>query len=128
MKNTLDTQCGRMYPERFPPTKERTFDAFLNRSAKSKTAQFQFLDLRNGSPPEKFWQTDFPLPGELSGRNFGEFPSDAAGSFLSQILEVQVPEKYYLTQSACRDILKKARFHGEELPKPLKRALERQAE
>ena len=127
MENIRDTRCGKMSAELSPQTTERTSDASSKRSAKSKTVQFQFLDLRNGNQPEKSWETDFPSLGELSTRSFGEFPSAAAESFLSQILEVRVPEKYYLSPKACRGILRRAKLRGKALPEVLRKALEQQS-
>ena len=59
--------------------------------------------------------------------SIGEYPSAAVESTLSQILEVRVQEKYYLSQRACQGILRRAAARGKELPAVLKRALERQA-
>ena len=60
-------------------------------------------------------------------RNTGECPSEENGSFLSQILTEQVPEKYYLSPKACLGILRRASARGKELPELLRKALERQA-
>ena len=57
----------------------------------------------------------------------GIFPSEENGSFLSQILTEQVPEKYYLSPKACQGILRRASVRGKELPEVLRTALERQA-
>jgi len=38
-----------------------------------------------------------------------------------------VPEKYYLSQKACRGILRRASERGKVLPEVLQMALERQA-
>jgi hypothetical protein len=59
--------------------------------------------------------------------NTGEFPNEENASSLSQILQVGVPEKYYLSQKACLGILKRADARGKELPELLKKALLRQA-
>ena len=78
--------------------------------------------------------------------NTGESPSEENGSFLSQILTEQVPEKYYLSPKvtphsvgrcpegtegterlACQGILRRASVRGKELPEVLRTALERQA-
>ena len=48
-------------------------------------------------------------------------------STLSQILQVGVPEKYYLSQRACLGILRRASARGKQLPEILRIALERQA-
>ena len=54
-------------------------------------------------------------------------PSDEKESSLSQILQAEVPSRYYLTPKACRGILRRADERGKELPQKLKRALEIQA-
>ena len=88
-----------------------------------------FLCLRrNGQPQEKLWEMIIPLPIEYSMRNTSESLKDAEESFLSQILQENVPEKYYLSQRACSGILRRASARGKELPELLKRALEKQAQ
>jgi hypothetical protein len=59
--------------------------------------------------------------------SIGVSPSVARESTLSQILQVQVPETYYLSKKACQGILRRAAVRGKELPEVLKKALERQA-
>ena len=54
-------------------------------------------------------------------------PSEENGSFLSQILTEQVPDKYYFSPKACQGILLRASVRGKELPEVLRTALERQA-
>ena len=68
-----------------------------------------------------------PSRGEFSMRNTGESPNEENASTLSQILEVNVPEKYYLSPRACQGILYRALRRGKELPEVLRIALERQA-
>lgn len=51
----------------------------------------------------------------------------AVESTLSQILEDNVPEKYYLSQKACEGILRRAERMGKKLPDVLKTALEQQS-
>jgi hypothetical protein len=46
---------------------------------------------------------------------------------LSQILQAEVPEKYYLSPKACQGILRRAAARGKELPEMLRVALEDQA-
>ena len=60
--------------------------------------------------------------------NIGECPNEERESTLWQILEVNAPEKYYLSPRACQGILRRAAARGKELPKVLKTALERQAQ
>lgn len=54
-------------------------------------------------------------------------PNVAVESTLSQILEDNVPEKYYLSQKACEGILRRAERMGKKLPDVLKTALEQQS-
>ena len=68
-----------------------------------------------------------PSPGESLTRNSGESPKEENASTLSQILQVGVPEKYYLSQKACLGILRRASARGKQLPEILRIALERQA-
>lgn len=60
-------------------------------------------------------------------RSTEESPSAENASTLSQILQEQVPEKYYLSPKACLGILRGASVRGKELPELLKKALEKQA-
>ena len=101
----------------------------MKKSAKSKMKPYIFLCLkRNGQQPEKLWEMIIPLPIEYSMRNTSESLKNAEESFLSQILQENVPEKYYLSQRACSGILRRASARGKELPELLKRALEKQAQ
>ena len=56
--------------------------------------------------------------------------SAAGVSFLWQFLEntQDVPQRYYLTKTACKGILRRAAARGKSLPPRLQEALERQAE
>lgn len=55
--------------------------------------------------------------------NVGECPSVENVSRLSQILEVNVPQKYFLSARACQGILTRASRRGKALPDLLKTAL-----
>jgi hypothetical protein len=55
--------------------------------------------------------------------NTGESPNAAVESTLSSILQVNVPEKFYLSGRACEGILRRAERRGKELPEMLKEAL-----
>lgn len=59
--------------------------------------------------------------------NTGASPNAAVESSLSQILQDLVPERYYLSRTACLGILRRARERGKELPLQLKAALMAQA-
>jgi hypothetical protein len=56
--------------------------------------------------------------------SISEYPSDGVASSLSDILEVgEVPQRYYLSATACRGILRRAEKRGKDLPEALKLAL-----
>lgn len=59
--------------------------------------------------------------------NIGESPKDERESTLLEILQEDVPEKYFLSPKACQGILRRAATRGKELPPILKIALEQQA-
>ena len=129
MENIRDGLCGRMCREQCQAQKDRILGQSLKKSAKSKMKPYIFLCLRrNGQQPEKLWEMIIPLPIEYSMRNTSESLKDAKESFLSQILQENVPKKYYLSQRACSGILRRASARGKELPELLKRALEKQAQ
>ena len=73
---------------------------------------------------EPSWETAGALLIEQLTLNSGEYPSVVAESTLSQILQANAPEKYYLSARACQGILNRAERRGKELPKMLKDALE----
>lgn len=62
--------------------------------------------------------------GESLTLNIGEYPSVENESALSEILEDNVPEKYYLSPKACLGILRRAKNKGRKLPDNLRIALE----
>jgi hypothetical protein len=55
--------------------------------------------------------------------SISEFPSVVVESSLSQILMEDAPEKYFLTEKACRGILRRAEKKGMTLPDRLQAAL-----
>ena len=72
MANIQDTSSGKTSPEHFPPTAEKISAVSSKPSVRSKTAAFQFLDLReNGQKPERFWQNPIPSHGEFLMHNTG---------------------------------------------------------
>ena len=76
------------------------------------------LDLRrdSGLVLGAFWQTVFPSHGGRSTHNFSEFPKEGKESRLSQILQGFAPRKYYLSTTACRGIIQRAKARGKPLP------------
>ncbi len=67
---------------------------------------------------------DLPL-GASSMPSISAWPNDASVCSLSQILEdpATIPEKYYLSATACRGILRRAEKRGKKLPERLEAAL-----
>ena len=117
---------GRMSPEHSAAIKERTSGSSLKNLSKSKSRAPRCLRLTkmDGLTPTYTWETDGASLIALSMLNTGEFPNAAVESTLSQILEDNVPEKYYLSAKACEGILRRAERRGKELPPMLKEALE----
>lgn len=70
-----------------------------------------------------YWETLSPWRGGSSMLNTGASPNAAVESSLSQILQDLVPERYYLSRTACLGILRRARERCKELPSQLKAAL-----
>jgi hypothetical protein len=73
-------------------------------------------------------ETDGALLTEFLMLNTGESPSVVVASTLSQILEANAPERYYLSAKACEGILRRAERRGKQLPPMLKEALEQMIE
>lgn len=121
--------CWENVPGSYSSNKGKDSNPFSKRSSVSPNRMPRCLCLKrhDGPTPTFTWETDGALRTALSMRNTGEFPSEDAASTLSQILQVKVPEKYYLSQKACLGILRRASARGKELPAVLKAALERQA-
>ena len=126
----LDMPCGRTSPEHSLPTRAKTSASFSKNFAKSKTKAPMFLDLRTGSGnlAGVSWETGIPWLGASSTLNFGECPNVVEESGLSQILEDNVPQRYYLSERACVGVLRRAERRGKELKPILKLALEQQIE
>lgn len=125
----LDTPFGKMCQARTVQTVETTSEPSSKNSAALPTTRFQFLDLRGdaGSPLVPLWETDIQSLGVRWTRNIGEYPNAVEGSGLSQILEEDVPLKYYLSEKACLGILRRSEKRGQPLDPRLKAALQMQA-
>lgn len=63
------------------------------------------------------------LHGDCLTLSFGECPNVERESILSQILEMDVPDKYYLSAKACWAILERAQQREKDVPEILKVAL-----
>lgn len=121
MENIQLSLFGRMYPELFHVTTERILEPCLK---KSQTPIFQCLQVANGQPQEWLEGERLTPLGESLMLNIGEYPSVENESTLSEILEDNVPEKYYLSPKACLGILRRAKNKGRKLPDNLRIALE----
>jgi hypothetical protein len=67
-------------------------------------------------------------PTECWTLSISEYPSGAAVSLLSDILETgDVPQRYFLSEKACAGILRRAEKRGRELPTTLRETLQRVA-
>lgn len=121
-------------PGAFSSNKGEDFHAVLQSLCRSSTPTLLFLDLRthggglNGPAPGQFWQTTTRWRGELWMPSTGAFPNVACASRLSSILQVGVPERYYLSRKACEGILRRASRRGKRLPSLLEDALRMQIE
>jgi len=126
-----DTWCGKTSPERSAPTKARISRSSSKKQPRSPAKKLPlFLSLNaGGRAPDACptWRENGALRGEFSTRSFGESPSAARGSHLSQILEGSPLPKYFLSAKACAGILCRADRKGKELPAKLREALERQS-
>ncbi len=77
----------------------------------------------DGAKPEQSPETSGLWLGDSLMLNIGESPKEESVSLLSQILEVNVPQKYYLSARACQGILTRASRRGKPLPEVLRQAL-----
>ena len=126
MEYIQDSLFGKMFPEPSPVTKEPISRPSSKRFVKSGGGTtLLYLSLRkdDGSLLGASWETVTALPGVSSTLNITECPSDARESTLSQILILNAPEKYSLTQRACQGIINRAEKRGKELPSMLREAL-----
>ena len=100
---------GKMYPEHSVPTEEKISEPCWKNLPAWNNQTFQFIDLRvggaDGAKLGQFPETGGAWLGDSLMLNTGESPSVESESLLSQILEVNVPQKYYLSAKACQGIL-----------------------
>ena len=124
-----DTWSGKMSPEHSVPTKEKISQRSSKRQSGSQNRKPPlFLCLKKDGPQaDASWETNGALLGEFSMHSFGEHPSAAVESHLSQILEVNPHQRYYLSAKACQGILNRASRRGQKLPEMLEKALVEQS-
>lgn len=77
----------------------------------------------DGAKLEQSLETDGLWRGDSWTANISEWPSAESVSLLSSTLEVNAPEKYYLSARACQGILTRASRRGKKLPDLLQTAL-----
>ena len=125
-----DSWCGKTSLERSAQTAEKTSGRSLKKRRESSSRMPLSLDLQAGSGgvSDVCWETDGASLGAYSTRSFGECPSAAVESRLSQILEDTPHPKYCLSAKACAGILTRARRRGKPLPPELEEALIRQSQ
>lgn len=117
---------GKMCQERSAPTEEKISEPCWKNLPAWNNQTLQFLDLRgvaDGAKPEQSLETDGLWLGDSLTLNIGESPNAVKESLLSKILEVNAPEKYYLSARACQGILTRASRRGKKLPDLLQTAL-----
>ena len=128
----LDLWSGKTSPEPSPAgiPRARTSASSWRRSSELKYPAYMSLDLSPDAGNllgESYWEMCSPWRGDALTLNTGVSPREEKESFLSQILQAAVPQRYYLSKTACLGILRRARERGKELPAQLKAALEIQA-
>lgn len=128
-----DGCAGKMFQARSAAghPKGRTSGSSSRKSSELKAIPFMSLDLTPGRGNllgESYWELISPLRGGSSMLNTGPAPLNAEDVFsLSQILQADPPQKYYLSRTACLGILRRAEERKKELPPQLKAALMAQA-
>ena len=134
----LDLVSGRTCPALSPaggtPKQEKSGQAKTSGSSSSRFSKFKnhtfmLLDLRPGAGNilGPYWEYDPVWPGSFGTLNTSECPSDVVVSFLWQILQAIVPSRYYLSQKACKGILRRSTGRSKSLPEELDRVLRIQA-
>lgn len=128
---SLDIWSGKMCPERSVRTRgEISQQSLMKRSASRSRKPPVCMCLQKAGrlgEASAMWMEDGALLGESWTLNTGESPSVAVESFLWQILEDSPPQRYYLSQKACRGILERVKARGKKLPEQLLWALKKQA-
>ena len=129
MEKNRDSSLSRMSQDCSQAKEARTSKRSSKRSSVSKSQKRRrCLRLKKGSgpTPTAIWETDGVWHTEFSMRNTGASPNEEQESFLSQILQANVPQRFYLSRKACLGILRRASARGKALPEILKKALEQQ--
>ena len=127
----LDLWSGRTSPEPSAPTEEKTLRQSSKKRSTSQTRKPPlFLCLRRDGQQAAYMpmsEADGVWLGAYSTHSFGESPSVAVESCLSQILEDSPHPRFSLSAKACQGILNRANRRGKKLPEMLEKALVEQA-
>jgi len=109
------------------PESSRTKKTPLGASWEDLSAQWMpYSRQETEAGPVKVWcrGQGHGLHGPFLTRNGSEWRSGAVACSLSSILEtVSIPQRYYLSQTACAGILRRAEKRGKALPQMLHQAL-----
>lgn len=124
--------AGKTSPEHSPQTTVKTSKPSSRKSSASQTQKpLLFLYLKkDGQPSGASWESmeNGRWPIERWMPNTGPAPRNSeSASTLSQILQGQVPPKYYLSAAACLGILRRSDKRGKKIIPILRYALEKQA-
>ena len=123
MENTQNTLSGKTWQGLFQAIKGRISAGCLKKSQKPT---FQCLIAEDGQQPEWLEAGGEVRLGECWTLNIGEYPSEENASTLFTVLEMTVPDKYYLSAKACSGIMRRAEQRGRTLPPVLEEALRQQ--
>lgn len=127
--------CRAHFQAQEKDTQEKTSKQSSRKSQGSSAKiapMFLYLKKASGLSQDALWVTEmtdsrFPSHTDFTTASFGESPSVAVESRLSQILEEHPLQKYCLSERACQGILNRANRRGKKLPEQLEQALIRQA-
>lgn len=124
MESTRSSSCGKMCQEPLVQTEGAISRRSSKASAKSATQTYLYLNRKSGAEQDSSWETITVSDGGSSMLQVGESPKEESVSLLSWILEDNVPDKYFLSEKACRGILRRSSEKGKPLPELLTIALE----
>lgn len=120
MENTQNMQSGRTWQGLFQAIKGRISAGCLK---KSQRPTFQCLIAEDGQTPEWLEAGGEVQLGDCWTLNTGEYPSEENVSILCEILEREVPEKYFLSAKVCWAMLQRAEDMKRDMPDRLRIAL-----
>ncbi len=116
----------------WPSTMQGLLQMLSQPGSSTKTSQVSCHQTEDGTwePSSQRWGTSgMASPGECWTLNSLEWPNAAVAFSLSDTLQEigDVPQRFYLSQKACRGILRRAERRGKDLPPILRTALSQTA-